>query len=223
VLERLQAAGPAPGAPDVSALVQKATTSFQQATEAEAKARAVQERETERRALLQQAFEEPVELLRALVDAYNATSAIAPLTLKILSPMSVEVRAGSERRSLRLTGHIVEDIDMRPDGIVRILALAEISPQPKAARREDFYDQSSFGGFNLIYRLRSAHERYGDWLQLRFEINPLMPQSSYPHWFGIDFADLPRQIQLLRAMGQYQHQQRALDDEWFKALLVQML
>jgi serine/threonine protein kinase len=223
VVARLQAPAPAPGAPDVTALVHKATSSFQRTMEVEAAARATRERETERKALIHQAFEEPIEQLREVIDAYNGASGVAPLTLQVHDLMSVEVGSASGQVRLRLSALAAGDIDIRPDGIVRITAVAELDPMPKANRREDAFDQNSFGSFNLIYRVQRADDRYGDWLQLRFKRSPLSGQMTYPHWFAMDFHDLPRELGHLRGTHIYEHQQRPLDHEWFKELLAQLL
>ena len=84
-------------------------------------------------------------------------------------------------------------------------------------------NRESFGGMNLVYMVRDKRERFGEWLQFRFEMNPFSGKSTYPRWFPIDFGKLPRALQTLRAIGLYQHQRKQLNDEWFKALLMQML
>jgi hypothetical protein len=84
-------------------------------------------------------------------------------------------------------------------------------------------DRESFGGFNLVYRVPNANERFGTWTQFRFEISPLLPKMVYPRWFALGVDDFIHQLRMLQALGEYQHQQRALDHDWFRALLLQVL
>ncbi|HET8669965.1 MAG TPA: hypothetical protein VFM05_04880, partial [Candidatus Saccharimonadales bacterium] len=84
-------------------------------------------------------------------------------------------------------------------------------------------DRESFGSFNLGYRVNQATDRFGNWTLFRFEHNPLTGKIGYPRWFGVDLDELLRQLQLLNAMGVYQHQQHALDYEWFQLLLGHLL
>ena len=188
------------------------------------RARAERERLRERRELLEQAFKEPVEILQSVVDAYNNATSVGKLALRILGPLQVEVSSLPGHPRLLLDGRIIDDLDTRHDGIVRILGLARLDPSPKPRDINDVtLYRDSFGGFNLVYRVTKATERFGEWTQFRFEINPLMRKTSYPRWFGVAFASLPQELKLLRAVGKHQHDVRPLDTEWFKALLFQML
>ncbi len=224
VVERLQKNNAGPGHPDVTALVSKATSTLIQSTAAEARAREEQEREQERTAVLEREFGEPVEALRSLVEAFNAESAVGQLDLRVARPLEFEVRTNSGQSRLLLSGQIVPDIDLGSNGIVRIMALARLEPTPKPRSSDDMYgNRESFGSFNLVYRVPKRADRFGRWSQFRFEISPLMGQMSYPRWFGIGLHELPRELQVLNAVGVHQHEQRSLDDQWFKMLLVQML
>jgi len=113
----------------------------------------------------------------------------------------------------------IEDLEVRPDGIYRVLGSVSLIPEPKPSQNSDFHKNDSFGGFNLLYRVRSAHERFGDWHQIRFEMSPMAREMRYPHWWAHTHAELPGELRLLSAMHIYQHQRRALDHEWFKELL----
>ncbi|HEY2851216.1 MAG TPA: serine/threonine-protein kinase [Gemmatimonadaceae bacterium] len=224
--DRLKAGATPRKGPDVSALVSKATSTFIQKTEAEIRLRAEKERRTERAALLQQAFAEPLEILKSVVDAFNHSSDVAKLEIRPIGELAVEVRGGLGYRGLLLDARIIEDIDASRSGVVRMVGSARLDPQPEARDQRDYVSSlSSFGGFNVFYRVASSEQRFGDWSQIRFELNPLLRKTSYPHWFALSLQDgeLPRQLQMLNVLGEYQHEQRALDDEWFKALLLQML
>lgn len=221
--ERLDrgATAPAPGRPDVSALLNKATTTFVQESEQAAQMRQEQERAAERRALLTQAFAEPVAILREIVDAFNASSEVAKLTLRETG-LSVTVTSGPGRPRLEMNATIREDFNPGYDGIVRMTATVRLEPAPRPrSDREVFENRESFGSFDLVYRVSRAEERFGTWSQLRFERNPLTRDMEYPRWHAA--PDLLRELQVLRALGIHQHQQRALDGEWFTALLAQML
>jgi hypothetical protein len=114
-------------------------------------------------------------------------------------------------------------MDIRGDGVVRLIALVALSPRPTSKSTSEALSRDSFGSFNVVYRVRSTTDKFGEWTQLRFERNPLLGGSMYPRWFGLGLGELPRELGLLRAMGQYQHQQRQLDDAWFHDLLIQLL
>ena len=223
VVDRLAKAPVAPGRPDVSVLVSKATSTLVQVTAAEARAREQREREQDRRALLESQFAEPLDTLRSLVETFNAESAVGQLELRVASGLEAEVWGQRGHPRLLLSGQIVDDMDIQPNGIVRITAIGRLDPYPKPPTREEMYDRESFGSFNLVYRVSRGTERFGYWSQLRFEIHPLMREMSYPRWFGIGLHDLLDELRVLNGVGHHQHEERALDDLWFKALLVQML
>jgi eukaryotic-like serine/threonine-protein kinase len=224
VANRLQAAGTVRSGPDVSALVAKATATLERRTEADAQARHSRARQAQRAGLLEQAFTQPRAVLTELVEAYNGATATDRLVVHKRAPFRYEVTSPSSRTKLLLDGNIIDDLDTRTDGIVRLVALVGLDPRPSPRDpNEAIMNLESFGSFNLVYRVQSAKDRFGEWVQLRFEQNPLMPRSTYPRWFGLSLAELSRQLGLLRAVGQYQHQQRALDDLWLRELLLQLL
>lgn len=219
-----QGAAPTTTGPDVSALVNRAMTSFLQESETAARAREARERREEREALLVQAFAEPSEILQGLVDAFNGASELARLTMQASGSLGVEVKGHPGRSRLVMQARIIDDLDLRPDGVVRIIAAAQLVPPPKPPdQRAILQDRDSFGGFNLYYRLQSPESRFGTWNQVRFEISPLMREISYPRWFPIGLAELPHELRVLRAMGRHQHQKGPVDDAWFKSLLEQIL
>ncbi|WP_161605139.1 serine/threonine protein kinase [Myxococcus xanthus] len=225
VKERLIGGRHVSGGPDVSALLSKVTSTYIQATEREARAREAAERSKERQALLEQAFGEPVEILRGLVDALNNVTSVGKLTLRVLGPLHVEVKPQSGHVRLILEGQIIDDLDTKSsNGVARVIGSARLDPTPSVKNREEIYrNQDSFGSFSLVYFVSSASERFGRWTQIRFEINPLMREVSYPRWFAVDFRDLSHQLKVLNAMGRYQHERCPVSDEWFKALLIQIL
>jgi eukaryotic-like serine/threonine-protein kinase len=224
VAERLNANRHGPSGPDVTALVAKATDTLGARTAADARAREARERQAERVALLEQAFNEPRDVLVSLVEAYNAATLTDKLGVDSRTPWRLVVTSPTGHRKLVLDGNIVDDIDTRSDGIARLVLVVglEPPPQPRDAN-EAIMNRESFGSFNLVYRVKSPQDRFGEWIQLRFEQNPLIRGSTYPRWFGLSFAELPPELSLLRAVGQYQHQQRTLDDAWFRDLLLQLL
>lgn len=224
VLAQLKKGGRTPGGPDVSALVSKATATLVQRTEAEARAREERERYAERRALLEMAFSEPMELLASVVEAYNSASSVGKLQMRSDDALAAEVLTRASGTRLVIAGQLIDDLDARPNGIVRAIAVVRLEPVPRLANERDMIrDTESFGSFDLVYRVQRADDRFGAWTQFRFEHNPLTGRSSYPRWFGLPLHELPHQLQVLQALGIYQHQARPLDDEWFKALLVRML
>jgi eukaryotic-like serine/threonine-protein kinase len=225
VLDRLdKGAHQAPGRPDVLNLVQRATATLAAITAQEIAERANRERRDERRALLEQAFREPMDMLANLVEAFNEASDAGMLTLKEISPLSLGVAAPSRGKRLTLRAAIIDDLAVRPDGVYRVLGMARVEPTPTPASQEEaFRDRDSFGSFNLAYKVPKDADRFGGWITLRFEQNPLTGKSTYPRWFAVDLNELPRQLQVLRAMGVFQHQQRDLDDVWFKELLMHLV
>ncbi|MDO8502746.1 MAG: hypothetical protein Q7S20_12965 [Gemmatimonadaceae bacterium] len=212
------------GLPDVSTLVQKATATLVQTTAQEAKDREERERQAERRALLEQAFREPVDVLRTVVDTFNEASEVGKLTMTQSGPLSAEVKPSRSGARLLLSGEIIPDLGARPNGVYRIIGMARIEPTPSATSTEQLYRaRDSFGSFNLAYRVSRVTERFGNWMLFRFEHNPLTGRTGYPRWFALDLHEFPRQLQLLNALGMYQHEKRGLDDEWYKLLLTQLL
>lgn len=225
VIERLQkrSRGNNDG-PDVSSLVQKATTTLLQNTEQQAKEREEQERQAERNALLRQAFAEPIEVLKSLIDRFNDASDVGKLIITERYSLSIEVTGAHTRARLLLNARVINDLYTRSNGIYRMIGLARIDPTPLPSNQtEAFQDRESFGSFNLGYRVNQATDRFGNWILFRFEHNPLMAKIGYPRWFALDLDELPGQLQALNAMGVYQHQQRALDHEWFQLLLIHLL
>ncbi len=224
VIARLQKGSRgAEGGPDVSSLVQKATTTLLNKTEQQSKEREERERYSERQALLQQAFAEPVEVLRSLIDTFNDASEVGKLVISE-RPLSVEVKGSHSRVRLLLEARVINDLYTQSTGIYRMIGRARISPTPSVPSEiEALRDRESFGSFNLGYRVNQAADRFGNWTLFRFEHNPLTGKIGYPRWFGVDLDELPRQLQILNAMGVYQHQQRALDYEWFHLLLAHLL
>jgi serine/threonine protein kinase len=224
VANRIRRTSTAPQGPDVSALVDRATSTLIKASADAVRAREEKERREERKALLELAFKEPIDVLHSVVAAFNSASSVGRLTLHDTSPLSVKVEAQPGHPRLHVVAETVSDLDMGRQGSARIIAVAYLQPQPAARSHDEFFsDRGSFGGFNLVYRVRDASQRFGSWAQLRFESNPLTRERRFPRWFAIGLPDLPRELQLLDAMGRHQHEQRELDDEWFKALLVQQL
>lgn len=112
VAERLKKAVAVGRGPDVTALVGKATATLVKRTEAETRAREERERQDERRALLEMAFKEPVEVLASLVDAFNSASAVGKLTVRTAEAMMAEVRSPHSSMRLSLSGSIYQDIDL---------------------------------------------------------------------------------------------------------------
>jgi serine/threonine protein kinase len=224
VVERLKQSAPPATAPDVTALVSKATATLVAESAAQSRAREERERREERSALLKLAFDEPLGVLRSLVEAFNTASAVSALSIRESPRLDFEVLGAPGHPRLVISASEIADHDIRPNGVVRMMATVQLAPVPQPVDANDVYtDRDSFGGFNLVYRVRNAEERYGTWTQFRFEISPLMRERSYPRWFALSLGELPRALALLNAMGVHQNEQRQLDDEWFKALLLQML
>jgi serine/threonine protein kinase len=210
--------------PDVSLLVQKATTTLLDETARKTRERAEREARAERQALLEQSFNEPVEVLRTLVDAFNDASDVGKLNLTVHNPFSVEVKGEARKASLHLHAQPIDDLKTGTHGIFRLIGIARINPVPSARNESEvFQDRESFGSFNLGYRLQQESERFGTWTLLRFEHNPLTRSVSYPRWFAVDSDDFRRQLQMLNGVGIYQHQQSELNHDWFRLLLQHLL
>jgi hypothetical protein len=216
---------PTASGPDVTTLVQKATTTLLNRTASQSNEREAHERRVERLAILQQAFSEPVEVLRSLVDAFNDASDTGKLVMTERDSFSVEVRGSHKRSQLLLTARVIDDLDTRHNGgIYRVIGVARIDPMPSMSiELEALRDRESFGSFNLGYKVNQASDKFGNWIAFRFEHNPLMARIGYPRWFAVDLDELPEQLQILNALGPYQHQPRALDHEWFQLLLGHLL
>lgn len=223
VIARLQRGDAPSGAPDVAALVQRATTFYVNQAAQETAAREAEEARTQRRALLSQAFAEPINVLQTLVEAFNSASDLVKLKIEVGHGTTSAVVRSPSGRSVHLNGSIIDDVDLKTDGVLRIVGTVRLDPCPTLSSIKVAVDRESFGSFNLVYRVRRDAERFGDWTQFRFECNPLLPMGSFPRWFGLDLNEVPRQMGLLHAMGLYQHEHRILDDEWMKALLAQLL
>jgi eukaryotic-like serine/threonine-protein kinase len=212
------------GVPDVSSLVQKATTTLLQKTEQQAKEREAHERQAERQALLKQAFAEPIDVLRSLIDRFNDASDVGKLVITERYSLSVEVKGSHTQTRLLFNARVIQDLHTQSNGIYRMIGMARIDPTPTPSNKtEAFRDRESFGSFNLGYRVNHAGDRFGSWTLFRFEHNPLIAKFGYPRWFALDLDELPGQLQALNAMGVYQHQLRTLDHEWFQLLLMHLL
>lgn len=224
VIERLlKGSGGTIEGPDVSALVQKATTTLLQKTAQQSKEREEREIQAERDALLRQAFVEPIEVLKSLVQKFNDESEVGKLVLAQRGSLSAEVKGSHNRARLLIDARIINDL-LTGFSTYRMIGMARIDPTPSVSNEtEAVRDRDSFGSFNLCYSVSQAADRFGNWTLIRFEHNPLTGKIGYPRWFAVELDDLPRQLQLLNAMGVYQHQQRALDYEWFHLLLAHLL
>ncbi|MEQ1923953.1 MAG: protein kinase, partial [Pyrinomonadaceae bacterium] len=224
VIDRLRSDDePTEGKVDVSGLVEKATQTLLEQTAQETKRREETERIIERNALLIQAVQEPVNILQELVDAFNGESDVGKLVLSDKDGLFCEVTGPAGGKSLRIQTKIIPDLQTQ-NGIYRVVGMARINPTPTAPKDPQLaYNQDSFGSFNLGYKVSRSEDRFGSWNMLRFEHNPIMGRSGYPHWFAVDFDNLPHQLQVLNALGMYQNQQRQLDHEWFRLLLAHLL
>lgn len=224
IIDRLKKdAGEIEGKLDVSFLVQKATATLIEASAQESRQREEREKLAERNALLQQAVQEPISVLKDLVDAFNDASDVGKLSVEEGNDL-VEVTGSPRGKRLLLQTKIINDLRAGQNGIYRIIGMARIDPTPAVpTQMERVYDHESFGSFNFGYRVSRPEERFGNWNMLRFEHNPLMGKSGYPHWFAVDFDDLPHQLEVLNALGTYQNQQRPLDHEWFRLLLAHLV
>jgi serine/threonine protein kinase len=221
---RAKGAGPKqPGVPNVQALIDRATSTLHERSAAAARERQEREQMDEATTLAEQAFNELVALLHGLIDAFNTQSLIGRLELRTTGAFSVEVRSQSSRTRLVLSGEVVDDLPIRTGGVAHIIARASLEPRQDPPNDAAYNDRTSFGSFNPVYRLGRPGERYGIWFQVRFEISPIRPQAAYPHWFGVEFDELPRELQILGMLSHFQSEQRPIDDEWFKLLLVQLL
>jgi hypothetical protein len=224
VIARLNTAQPIPGGRDVAALISKATGSFIQASAAETRERDLREQAAERAALLEHAYSEPVTIVQELVDAFNTASSVGALKLVIKSPFSLEVSGRPGRPVMHIEGQQIPNLATSQIGVVRLIALVQLKPQLRPADDDELYrNRESFGGFNLAYVVPRESERFGHWLQFRFETNPLMRHMTFPRWFGVGLTELPRALETLTGMSQYQNEQRPLDDAWFQAMLLQLV
>ena len=208
---------------DVSSLVTKATQTLIEKTAQETRRREEAERLAERKALLLNAVREPVGILQELVDAFNGASDVGKLSLTERDYSLIQVTGPAEGKALIIQTRIINDLSTQ-NGIYRMLGVARIDPMPLAPKDSTIrYGQNSFGSFNLGYRVGHSDERFGTWSMLRFEHNPLMGKTGYPHWFAMELDELPTQLRLLNALGIYQNQLRSLDHEWFQLLLDHLL
>jgi hypothetical protein len=223
IVSRLKTRATAGAGPDVSELVQTAAASVIESRAAATREAELREMRAERLALLEQAFAKPINTVRALTDAFNDQSHVVKFGLQVTDPLSAEVRAFPGNYRLEIAGNLIDDFDIGPAGILRVLGCVTLLPQPQPANERAHFDRESIGGFNLFYVVRRPDEQFGTWNQIRFEHSPLTGKMSYPHWFALPVGELPRKLKLLGAMDVLQHEQRPLDDSWFKSLLKQMV
>jgi eukaryotic-like serine/threonine-protein kinase len=169
VIERLQKGfGGIMEGPDVSALVQKATTTLLQKTAQQSKEREERERQAERDALLRQAFAEPIEVLKSLVRKFNDESEVGKLVLAERGPLSVEVKGSHNRARLLMEARIIND-SFTGFSTYRMIGMARIDPRPSVSNAsEAVRDLDSFGSFNLCYRVSRPTDRFGNWTLFRF-------------------------------------------------------
>lgn len=210
------------GAPDVSSLVQRATERTVAEAQAATSARAAAEQAAERFQLLRNACEEPITILEEIVETFNGASDLAQLELGRDSDDGATVRQRGARPgspTLSVHFHQIADLEIRGDGLYRVLGIVAVYPEPRPTQEAEFFKNDTFGSFNLLYRLPRSSERFGDWYQIRFEMSPLSSKRRFPHWWAHSFDDLPRELSLLNAMHVYQHERRLLDHEWFRQLL----
>lgn len=224
IVDRLRSTELPAGAPDVNELVAKATDRFHRETAAAAHARDLREQEELRTSLLVSAFQEPVNVLRELVETFNAQSELGKLGWKE-STTNVKVVGLQHGVSLDISGRPMRDLDLGSrDGIVRMIGTVRVDPTPSPSSERDYYQNpQSFGGFNLLYILRNEAERFGEWKQIRFEMSPLLPHAEFPHWHELPTEQLLHELRILHAMGHYQHELRPLSTDWFRTLLAQIV
>lgn len=224
VLKRLAALDAPTRRADVSALVGLATERMRRTMEQEASAAAARAVADERRKLLENAFQEIVDTAVALVEAFNAESAVGKIATKRADPTWVEFFAPSVGRLLVLHAKPVDDMTVSGLGIVRCLVSVGLQPPQSPTSKSQIYsDTKSMSGFNAVYVVPCEADRFGSWVLLRFEHNPLSGQRSWPRWFALEHGALPRQLALLRTLGEYQHEQRAFDEAWLVELLEEMV
>lgn len=224
VLKRLATPNAPTRSADVSALVGLATERMQRTMEQEAAAAAARAVAEERRKLLENAFQEVVSTAVALVDAFNAESAVGRITTKRADPTWVEFFSPSVGQLLVLHAKTVEDMPVSGLGIVRCLVSVSLQPPPSPTSQQQIYsDTKSMSGFNAVYAVSREADRFGSWVAFRFEHNPLTGRRAWPRWFALEVGALPRQLQLLRALGEYQHEQRAFDETWLVELFKHMV
>lgn len=205
---------------DVSDLVGRATERLNATMEAEAKAAEARTLADERRKLLESAFQDVVAISSELVAAFNDATAVGKILEKRTDPQWVEYLAPSVGRLLILQCRVTEDIEVPGLGIVRCLVSVRLEPRPTPQSEHQAYnDSDTMSGFNAVYAVSRAEDRFGSWTLFRFEHNPLTQSRAWPRWFGLEVGELPRQLMLLRAMGLYQHEQSLLDEKWMRKLL----
>lgn len=208
---------------NVTGLVSKAMQTLLDQTAEETRRRGQTERLAERNAVLAQTIQEPVNILKELVNTFNRESDVGQLVLSSRNDFHFEVTGKADDKSLVLQTSIIDDLNTQ-HGIYRVLAVVRINPEPIVPNDPQLmHNQESFGSFNLGYRVSAADEHFGTWNMLRFEHNPLFGGTGYRHWFAMSLDELPKQLYALNSFGPYKNQQRALDHDWFEPLLAHLL
>lgn len=221
VIEKLDASSaPKPVSANISGLIARATASHAERSATELAVQTAREEAAERSELLRIAFEEPTNRVLALVEAFNKQSSVGSLQPIRRAPTALDIRGLQGTHSLVVVASETRDLPLAGYGLVRMVGLMRVEPVPRPRNeREVFQDGDRIGGFNLLYVVRSEKDQFGDWYQLRFEHNPLSNQRSWPRWFALEFDALPRELQLLRAIGRFQSELKPLDDAWITRLL----
>lgn len=224
VIERLAALEAPTRRTDVSALVGLATERMRRTMEQETAAAAERARADERRKLLENAFLDVVDTAVALVEAFNAESAVGKIAIRRTDPTWIEFFAPNVGRLLVLQAQPINDIPVSGLGIVRCVVTISLQPPPSPTSQQQVYsDTQSMSGFNALYVVPREADRFGSWVSFRFEHNPLANRRAWPRWFALEVGAMPRQLAILRALGEYQHEQRAFDENWLLELLKHMV
>jgi len=126
IVERLQKCREgSSGKLDVTSLVQKATATFLESTEQETKQREEREKLAERNALLGQAIQEPITVLKELVEAFNEASEVGKLALEEGNGF-INVSGPGDRKRLLFQTRIINDLSAGHNGIYRVIGVSDI-------------------------------------------------------------------------------------------------
>lgn len=208
--------------PNVTSLVQKATATVVREGEREITARRNQESAADRSERIAHAFEEPLGILRGLVSAFNDATSVDRLTMTTTG-LSAEVRSAKGTSCIVLEGIDIDDLGTFTNDIYRAVALVKIVPTPTNARAGDSDCDDSFPSFNLVYKVLDSTDKFGTWMQLRFEQPARRGRASTDKWQGRELEKMILQLGVLHMSGRLRHEIRELDDVWFQILLTQLL
>jgi len=194
---------------NVGPLVERALERHKQAEDAHLRAQEEAKQKREYKESVVYCFREIVTAAREIVDAFNDASEFVKLSLYENASLSFLVYVEGRDSPIKAE-------------VTTIYGEHELEGQPIKAW--GYIKAPSGRGFNLLLVATSPDDLYGQWKALFASHNALYGKpDSRPEPFPFEIRELPREIQVLRAMHIYSTSVRAFKPEMLNPLIEEIL